>query len=139
MKFMKDILKKKRQIDEFETIVLTEECSAILQKKLPSKLKDLGASINLMPLSVSEKLGLGEVKPVSATLQFADRSHAYPRGAVEDVLVKVETGVIEDVLVNVDKFIFLIDFVVLDFEEDRDIPIILRRPFLVTGKTLIDV
>ncbi|XP_062080512.1 uncharacterized protein LOC133785277 [Humulus lupulus] len=88
---------------------------------------DLGASINLMPLSVFKKLGVGEVKPTTITLQLADRSLTYPRGVIEDVLVKVE------------KFIFLADFVVLDMEEDHEIPIILGRPFLATGRALIDV
>ncbi|XP_022863492.1 uncharacterized protein LOC111383608 [Olea europaea var. sylvestris] len=125
-----------------------QECSAILQKKLPQKRKDpgsftipctigsssfdkglcdLGASINLMPLSIFKKLGLGEVKPTTVTLQLADRSLTYPRGIIEDVLVKV------------DKFIFPVDFVVLDMEEDQEIPLIFGRPFLATGRALIDV
>ncbi|XP_062099849.1 uncharacterized protein LOC133805703 [Humulus lupulus] len=148
VKFMKDILSKKRKLGDFETIALTEECSAILQKKLPPKLKDPGsftipctigtqffgralcnlrASINLMPLSIYQKLGLWEAKPTSVTLQLADRSLTYPKGIVEDILVKVE------------KFIFTVDFIVLDMEEDREISIILGRPFLATGQTLIDV
>ncbi|XP_022889504.1 uncharacterized protein LOC111405046 [Olea europaea var. sylvestris] len=147
-KFMKEVMSKKRKLEEYETVKLTEECSAILQKKLPQKRKDpgsftipctigsssfekalcdLGASINLMPLSVFKKLGLGEVKPTTVTLQLADRSLTYPRGIIEDVLVKV------------DKFIFPTDFVVLDMEEDQEIPLILGRPFLATGRALIDV
>ncbi|CAA0828832.1 Unknown protein, partial [Striga hermonthica] len=88
---------------------------------------DLGASINLMPLSIFKKLGLGEVKPSTVTLQLADRSITYPKGIVEDVLVKI------------DKFIFPVDFVVLEMEEDNDVPLILGRPFLATGDALIDV
>ena len=147
-KFLKDVMSKKRRMADFETVNLTEECSAIIQRKLPQKLKDpgsftipcaiggsvfnkalcdLGASINLMPLSIFKKLGLGEVKPTSVTLQLADRSLTYPRGVIEDVLVKV------------DKFIFPVDFIVLDMEEDRDVPLILGRPFLATGRALIDV
>ena len=80
-----------------------------------------------MPLSVFKKLGLPEPKPTNMSLQLADRSITYPRGIVEDVLVKV------------DKLIFPADFVILDFEEDKQIPIILGRPFLATGQTLIDV
>lgn len=138
VKFMKDVMAKKRRLEDYETVKLTEECSAILQRKLPQKLKDprsftipctigdsyfekalcdLGASINLMPLSVFRKLGLGEVTPTTICLQMADRSLTYPRGVIEDVLVKV------------DKFFFPTDFVVLDMEEDREIPIILGRPF----------
>ena len=148
VKFMKDILYQKRRLADFETVNLTEECSAILQKKLPQKLKDpgsftipctignaiferalcdLGASINLMPLSIFKRLGLGEARPTTVTLQLADRSLKHPRGIIEDVLVKV------------DKFIFLADFIVLDVEEDKEIPIILGRPFLATGRAMIDV
>ena len=72
-------------------------------------------------------MGVGECKLTTVTLQLVDRSHAYPEGKIEDVLVKV------------DKFIFLVDFIVLDFEADKEVPIILGRPFLATGKTLIDV
>ena len=148
VKFMKDILSQKRRLADFKTVNLTEECSAILQRKLPQKLKDpgsftipctignaiferalcdLGASINLMPLSIFKRLGLGEARPTTITLQLADRSLKHPRGVIEDVLVKV------------DKFIFLTDFIVLDMEEDKEIPIILGRPFLATGRAMIDV
>ena len=88
---------------------------------------NLGASINIMPLSVFKQLGVGECRPTIVSLQLADRSHAYPERKIEDVLVKV------------DKFIFPVDFIVLDFEADKEVPIILGRPFLATGKTLIDV
>ena len=60
-------------------------------------------------------------------LQLADRSIAYPRGVLEDVLVKV------------DKFIFPVDFVILDVEDDQQVPIILGKPFLATARALIDV
>ena len=82
---------------------------------------DLGASINLMLLSVFRQLQLVKAKPTTVTLQLADRSLAHPRGVIEDVLVKV------------DKFIFPADFIVLDMEEDTNVPIILGRPFLATG------
>ena len=145
---MKEILSRKRRLSEFETVNLTKECSVILQMKLPHKLKDpgsfiipckignsiferalcdLGASINLMPLSIFRQLGLGEDRPTTVTLQLADRS------------LKHSQGVIEDVLVKVDKFIFLADFIVLDMEEDKEIRIILGRPFLATGRGMIDV
>ncbi|KAJ9543636.1 LOW QUALITY PROTEIN: hypothetical protein OSB04_023343 [Centaurea solstitialis] len=148
VKFLKDILSKKRKLNEFETVALTQECSAILTCKIPPKLKDpgsftipcsiggqevglalcdLGASINLMPLSVFNKLGIGEVRPTTVTLQLADRSIAYPKGKIEDILVKV------------DKFIFPADFIILDCEVDKKVPIILGRPFLATGRALIDV
>ena len=88
---------------------------------------DLGASINLMPLSVFNSLGIGEVKPTTFTLLLADKTIAYPKGKIEDILVQV------------DKFVFPADFIILDFEADKDIPILLGRPFLATGRTFIDV
>ncbi|XP_022889166.1 uncharacterized protein LOC111404614 [Olea europaea var. sylvestris] len=90
-------------------------------------LYDLGTSINLMPLSIFRKLGLGEAKATTVTLQLADRSSTHPRRIVEDVLVKVE------------KFIFLTNFLILDMEEDKDIPLIIGRLFLGTRRALIDV
>ena len=147
-KFMKEILSKKRKLsDEDATVELTEEVSAIIQQKLPPKLKDpgsftlpveignikvgralcdLGASINLMPLTVYERLKIGNLKPTKMNLQLADRSIAYPYGVVEDVLVKV------------DKFIFPVDFVVLDVKEDYKVPLIFGRPFLATGNAETD-
>ncbi|XP_073120079.1 uncharacterized protein [Henckelia pumila] len=97
-KFMKDVMSRKRKLEEFEMVKLTEEA-----------------------------LELGEVKPTTITLQLADHSLTYPRGIVENVLVKV------------DKFIFPADFVVHDMEEYQDVPLILGRPFLETGRALIDV
>ena len=132
-KLMKEVMAKKRKMEDYKTIKLTEECSAILQKKSPQKFKDpdsftipctigdsnfekalcdLGASINLMPLSVFKKLGFGDVKLTTISLQMAYKSLTYSRGVIEDVLVKV------------DKFIFQVDFVVLDMEKDREIPLI---------------
>ncbi|XP_052204056.1 uncharacterized protein LOC127809331 [Diospyros lotus] len=120
-KFLKDIIVSKRKLEEFVMMKLNEECSAILQNKLPPKLKDPGS------FSVFMKLGLKEPTPTIVSLQLADRSIKYPRGVMEDVLVKV------------DKFIFPIDFIILDMEEDHDMPLILGRPFLTTGRALIDV
>ncbi|KAL8519425.1 hypothetical protein ACS0TY_010385 [Phlomoides rotata] len=148
VKFIKDIMSNKRKMGDFETVMLTEELSARLQKKLPVKrsdpgpfilpckigeggkyrgLCDLGASVNLMPLSLFKTLGLRELKPTTMNLQLADRTVTYPKGIVEDVMVKV------------DDFIFPVDFVVLDMVEERSIPLILGRPFLATGGAMIDV
>ncbi|XP_038895966.1 uncharacterized protein LOC120084138 [Benincasa hispida] len=148
VKFLKDILANKRKIGESKTVALTYECSALFQNTLPTKIKDpgtftlpctiggkivgntlcdLGASINLMPLSIFKNLDIGEARPTTITLQLADRS------------IKLPEGKIEDVLVQVDKFIFQADFVILDYEANREIPIILGCPFLATGRTLIDV
>ena len=143
VKFMKKILASKKKLEEYGTITLTEECSAILQKKLPPKLQDLGsfsisfsigtrvsgkalcdlrASINLMPLSMFKRLRLGEPKSTTISLQLADRSYQHPMGIIENVLVKVG------------KFILLADFIILDMEEDDLVPIILGRSFLATRK-----
>ncbi|XP_071939777.1 uncharacterized protein [Coffea arabica] len=147
-KFLKEIMTRKRKLEDCETIALTEECSAIIQNKLPPKLKDpgsfsipctignvdfskalcdLGASVSLIPLTVARQLGLHELKRTNITLQLADRSIRYPLGVLENVLIKVQ------------KFIIPVDFVVLDMEEDISMPIILGRPFLATAGTIIDV
>ena len=146
-KFLKDILSKKKKIAEEGIVSLTTTCSAVIQKSLPVKMKDLGnftipcsigkyefkealcalgANINLMPLSVVQRLSLGELTPTPITLQMADRSMAQPEGVLEDVLVKVG------------KFIFPMDFVVIKMEEDTQVPLLLGRPFLATRATLID-
>ncbi|XP_071912279.1 uncharacterized protein [Coffea arabica] len=147
-KFLKEIMTRKRKLEDCETIALTEECSAIIQNKLPPKLKDpgsfsipctignvdfskalcdLGASVSLIPLTVARQLGLHELKRTNITLQLADWSIRYPLGVLENVLIKVQ------------KFIIPVDFVVLDMEEDISMPIILGRPFLATAGTIIDV
>nr|GEX52739.1 reverse transcriptase domain-containing protein [Tanacetum cinerariifolium] len=90
-------------------------------------LADLGASINLMPLSIWKKLSLSELKPTQMTLELADRSITHPKGVAEDVFVKEG------------KFYFPTDFVVVDFEAYPRVPLILRISFLRTGRALIDV
>ncbi|KAJ9185398.1 hypothetical protein P3X46_005037 [Hevea brasiliensis] len=135
----------RQKLEDHETVALTEECSAILQRKLPSKLKDpgsfsipchigescstkalcdLGASVSLMPLSIYEKLNMGDLKPTHISLQLADRSIKYPEGILENVPLKVG------------KFYIPVDFVILDMEEDSNIPIILGRPFLATNRSI---
>ena len=121
--FMKEIMTKKSNNEKHGTINLSKQCSAIIQRKLIAKLKDprsfiipcsigghtiekvlcdLGANINIMPLSIINKLDIRVLTPTSISLQMADRYIAFPRGILEDVLVKI------------DKFIFSVDFVVLD-------------------------
>ncbi|GJV31389.1 reverse transcriptase domain-containing protein [Tanacetum coccineum] len=90
-------------------------------------LADLGASINLMPLSIWKRLSLPELTPTRMTLELADRSITHPKGLAEDVFVKVG------------KFHFPTDFVVVDFEADPRVPLILGRSFLRTSRALIDV
>ena len=89
----------------------------------------LKQSVNLLPYSVFHNLNLGELKPTSVTLLLVDRS------------IKVHRGIIEDVLVQVDKFIYLVDFIVLNtqpVEVCNSIPMILGRPFLATSNALIN-
>ena len=147
-KFLKEILSKKRRIAEEGVVNLTATCSAVIKKNLPEKMKDpgsftipciigefefqkalcdSGANINLMPLSVARKLSLGELTPTTVTLQMADRTMEKPEGVIEAVLVKVG------------KFIFPVDFIILDMEEDSQVPLLLGRLFLATGAALIDM
>ena len=88
---------------------------------------DSSARINLPPLSVVKRLNLGELTLTTMSLQMVDRLMTQPEGILEDVLVKVG------------KFIFSMDFVVIDIEEDNQIPFFLGRLFLATGASLIDV
>ncbi|KAJ9552846.1 hypothetical protein OSB04_016891 [Centaurea solstitialis] len=120
-KFLKDILSKKKKLNEYEIVALTEGCNALVTNTLPPKLKDPGC------FTIPCSIGIGQVKPTTVTLILADKTIAYPKGKIEDVLVQV------------DKFIFPANFIILDFEADKDIPILLGRPFLATGRTLIDV
>ncbi|CAN6544766.1 unnamed protein product [Malus baccata var. baccata] len=147
-KFLNELCSKKKKFLEYEKVILTEQCSDVLLHKLPPKKKDpgsftisctigsldfhkvlidLGASVNLMPYSVFQKLGEGELKPTSMSLQLADRYVTYPLGILEDVIIKV------------DKFYLPTDFIVLDMEEDKEVPLILGRLFMATAQTLIDV
>ena len=93
-------------------------------------LLDLGASVNLLPFSMYQQLGLGELKPTTITLSLVDRSIKIPKGTVEDVLIHVE------------KFYYPVDFVVLDTEPvavgANHVPIILGRPFLATSNAIIN-
>ncbi|KAL0415791.1 UNVERIFIED_CONTAM: hypothetical protein Slati_3411000 [Sesamum latifolium] len=118
-KFLKEVLSNKRKWEEGDTVKLNGECSAILQNKLPPKLKDPG--------SFSIPCTIGSIDFDKVLCDLADRSIKYPRGIVEDVLVKVG------------KFIIPVDFIVLDMEEDKNMPLILGRPFLATSRALIDV
>ena len=147
-KFLKEILSKKRKIAEEGIVNLITTCSTVIQQNLPIKMNDpgsftipcsigkyefkkalcdSGANINLMPLSVVQRLSLGELTPTTITLQMANKSMAQPEGVLEDVLVKVG------------KFISPVDFVIMKMEEDTQVPLLLGRPFLATRAALIDV
>ncbi|XP_022862089.1 uncharacterized protein LOC111382375 [Olea europaea var. sylvestris] len=141
----------KRKLNVQQKVFLTENVSSIIQQNTPPKFKDpdcstiscvignnrikralldLGASVNLLPFSVLEQLGLGELKPTTTTLQLVDRS------------VKVPRGVVEDVLVQTYKFYYPIDFIVLDthpvLNSNAQIRVILGCRFLATSNALIN-
>ncbi|XP_035837803.1 uncharacterized protein LOC118485606 [Helianthus annuus] len=147
-KFLKDILSNKQKLEDMSCVVMNESYYAILQNRLPTKmgdpgsftlpclignmsvshaLADLGASINLMPYKVFTKLDLGEPSPTHMSIRLTDRSIKYPCGFVENMLVKI------------DKFVFPVDFVILDMDKDSRVPLILGRPFLNTARTIVDV
>ena len=150
-KFLKDLCTVKRGLNVNKKAFLTELVSAIIECKTPVKYKDpvcptismniggisiekalldLGASVNLLPYSMYNQLGLGELKPTSITLSLADRS------------IKIPKRTIEDVLIQVDRFYYPVDFVVLNTEPvavgANHVPIILRRPFLTTSNAIIN-
>nr|GEW19711.1 reverse transcriptase domain-containing protein [Tanacetum cinerariifolium] len=145
---IKSLLTKKDKLFELARTPLNEHCSVVLLKKLPKKLgdpgkfliacdflemaeclalADLDTSINLMRLSVWNKLSLPELSPMCMTLELSDRLISRPVGVAEDVFIKVGT------------FHFSADFVVVDFDVDPRVPLILGRSFLMTGRALIDV
>nr|GEU40447.1 reverse transcriptase domain-containing protein [Tanacetum cinerariifolium] len=145
---IKSLLINKDKLFELAKVPLNENCLAMILKKLseklgdPSKflipcdfprmdvchaLVDLGASINLMPLSIWKKLSLPKLTPTRMNLELADRSITRPKGVAEDVFVKVG------------KFHFPTNFVVINFKADPWVPLILRRSFFRTSRALIDV
>nr|GEY08587.1 reverse transcriptase domain-containing protein [Tanacetum cinerariifolium] len=144
----KSLLNNKEKLFDLATTSMNENCSAVILKKLADKLgdpgkfliprnfpefdeclalADLGASINLMPLSIWKKISLPELTSIQMILELADRSTTRPAGIAEDVFVKVG------------KFYFPTDFVVVDYVVDPRVPLILERPFLRTRCALIDV
>nr|XP_016446269.1 PREDICTED: uncharacterized protein LOC107771423 [Nicotiana tabacum] len=146
-KMMKDLMSRKFNFQDLTIVTLTQTCSVVVSRPIAEKLSDpvsltipctigsytfakalcdLEASINLMPLSIYKKLGIGSARPTSMLLELAERT------------VKRPLGILDDVLVQVRKFVFPADFVILDGKVDKEIPIILGRSFLATGKALID-
>nr|GEV78176.1 reverse transcriptase domain-containing protein [Tanacetum cinerariifolium] len=145
---IKTLLTNKDKLSELARTPLNEHCSAILLKKLPEKLRDpgkfliscdfpimaeclsladLSARINLMPLSVWNKLSLPDLSPTCMTLELSDR------------LISCAVGVAKDVFVKLGTFVFPTDFVVVDFDANPRVPLILGRSFLKTGRDFIDV
>ncbi|GJV71047.1 reverse transcriptase domain-containing protein [Tanacetum coccineum] len=142
------LLNDKDKMIELTKTPVNENCSAVILKKFPEKLgdpgrflipcdfpemneclalADLGASINLMPLSIWKELSLPALTKTRMILELADRTISTPTGIAEDVFVKVGT------------FFFPADFVVVDYVADPRVPLILGRPFLRTARALIDV
>ncbi|XP_020415610.1 uncharacterized protein LOC109948096 [Prunus persica] len=151
-KFLKELCTNKRKIQEHSEVFLLEETSAVLQRKVPPKLKDLssftipciignkkcekalldlGVSVNLMPHSIYKALNLGELQDTMGSIQLADKSITYPIDVIEDGLIKVES------------FVILADFLILDMKEDvirgKELPFILGRPFVATTDTTNNV
>ncbi|GKB70159.1 reverse transcriptase domain-containing protein, partial [Tanacetum coccineum] len=144
---LKSFLSNKEKLIKLANTPVSENCLAVIQKKLPEKLgypgkflipcgfnelkckalSDLGASINLMPLSVWKKLGLPKLISTQMTLELANRDICTPKGIARDVFVPVG------------KFTFPADFVIVDYESDPRVPLILGRPFLRTTRALIDI
>nr|GEX28082.1 reverse transcriptase domain-containing protein [Tanacetum cinerariifolium] len=144
----KRLLNNKYNFIELTKTPLNENCSAVVLKKLPEKLgdpgrflipcdfsefddclalADLGANINLVPLSIWKKLRLPTLNDTKMVLELADQTISKP------------TGIAENVFAKVGNFFFLVDFVVLDFIADPRVPLIVGRPFLSTAHVLIDV
>ncbi|XP_027181959.1 uncharacterized protein LOC113780351 [Coffea eugenioides] len=150
-KFLRDLCVNRKRLRGDKKIIVGENVSAVLQRKLPPKcgdpgrftvpckigntlirntLLDLGVSINVMPKSIYASLNLGPLKEIEIIIQLADRTNAYPDGLIEDVLVKVN------------ELIFPADFYVLDMDDDHSPDpslLLLGRPFFSTAQTKIDV
>nr|GEW72638.1 reverse transcriptase domain-containing protein [Tanacetum cinerariifolium] len=147
-KFLKELVRNKHKLEQISSAFLSDENSAIIQNKVPPKLgdtrsflipctfskafscnalADLGASINLIPYSLYAKLSLETLKPTKISMRLADQSYQHP------------VGIAKNILVEVGKFTFLMDFVILEMEEDSKVPLILRRHFLHTADAVIRV
>nr|GEU48764.1 reverse transcriptase domain-containing protein [Tanacetum cinerariifolium] len=144
---LKPLLSNKEKLLELANTPLNENCSAVILKKLPEKLRDpgkflipcgfnelkckalanLGASINLMPLSLWKKLGLPELISTRMTLKLANQA------------ICTSAGIARDVFVPFGKFTFPADFIIVNYESNPRVSLILRRPFLRTARALIDV
>ncbi|GJR24711.1 hypothetical protein Tco_0973238 [Tanacetum coccineum] len=138
---MKDLVANKPSTEEDEEIRMNPRCSALFQNQLPLKeqdpgsfilpcsigwldfnnaLADLGAGISVMPIFMYKHLGIGKLEPINMVIEMADNTKCTPKGIVENLLIKIY------------KFIFPIDFVILDMVEDFWMPIILGRPLIAS-------
>ncbi|CAN6567677.1 unnamed protein product [Malus baccata var. baccata] len=150
-KFLNELCTTRKRASNKEVVKVSENVSAVLQRKLPPKCKDLGsftipcvigntrfesamldlgASINVMPYSIYASMNLGELKNDGVIIQLTDRSNVYPK------------GVLEDILMQANHLVFPADFYVLEMEDSNhspQLPILLGRPFMKTARTKIDV
>ncbi|GJX11230.1 reverse transcriptase domain-containing protein [Tanacetum coccineum] len=147
-KFLKELVSNKHKLEQISATFLSDKSVALIQNKVPPKvgdpgsffipcnfnkafscdaLADLGARINFMPYTLYAKLSLETLKPTKMSVRLADMSFQYP------------IGIAKNMLVEVGKFTFLVDFVILEMEEDSKVPLILGRPFLHTADVVIRV
>ncbi|KAL7593720.1 uncharacterized protein LOC111911455 [Lactuca sativa] len=147
-KFLQDLIDTRQQLKKNSKVILSEQSSRAVLGELPKKmgdprrltlqcefgnnlktyaLADSGASINLMPYSFYQKLNIQKMTVTKMTIHMANRSVTHPRGIIEDILVKIG------------KFVFPLDFVIIDKKEDAHVPIIFGRPLLNTVGALVDV
>ncbi|XP_016447241.1 uncharacterized protein LOC107772260 [Nicotiana tabacum] len=123
-KFLKKILSSKRKLEETTMVKLNARCSIILQNKIPQKRGDPGS----FTIPCSKLKGeLGVIKSIPVSLQLADQTTILPEGILKDILVWVE------------KFVFPVEFIVVDMEVNKKVPLILRKPFLCTGRAILDI
>ncbi|GJX74832.1 RNA-directed DNA polymerase, eukaryota, reverse transcriptase zinc-binding domain protein [Tanacetum coccineum] len=147
-KYMKDLVANKQLNKEYDEVRMNPRCSALLQNHLPPKendpgsfilhcsierldfnnaLADLGASVNIMPFPMFKRLGIGKLELIDMIIEMTDDTKCIPKGIVKNLLIKI------------DKFILLVDFVILDMIEDFRMPITLGRPLLATSHAKVDI
>ncbi|GJZ74238.1 transposon ty3-I gag-pol polyprotein [Tanacetum coccineum] len=146
--YVKNMFSSKKPIEEEDVVRLNDRCSTTLQNQPPPKendlgsftlprlignsnirsaLADLGASINIMPFFMFKRLQIGNLQPTNIMIEMVD------------ITMKAPRGIIKNVLVQIDKFIFRVDFVIMDMVEDLNVPLILGRPLLANAHAQIDV
>ncbi|XP_023743721.2 uncharacterized protein LOC111891890 [Lactuca sativa] len=149
-KFLQDLIDTRQELRKNCKVILSEQSSRVVLGEIPKKMGDprrltlpcefgnnlktyplassgASISINLMPFSFYQKLNIQKMKAMKMTIHMENRLVTHPRGIVEDILVKIG------------KFVFPVDFVVIDMKEDVNVPIILGRPLLNTARALVDI
>nr|XP_016507422.1 PREDICTED: uncharacterized protein LOC107825100 [Nicotiana tabacum] len=128
-KMMKGLMSRKFDFQDLSTVALTQTCSTVVTKLMTQKMSDPG--------SFTIPCTIGSYAFAKALCDLGANINLMPL-ALADRTIKRPTGILDDVLVQVEKFVFPADFVILDYQVDEEIPIILGRPFLATGRALID-